>query len=120
VISGYVPAILNGERVKLILNFDNERPYGYIAGAEKVYAGDESGTQAKMLIDIGKGDRVQFICDFYNYDRTYRDSYKLGEEMVLGSETVIENTPVGDRSRCRVTYCFTDIYQQRYWTPVAP
>ncbi len=33
VMSGYVPAILNGERVNLILNFDNERPYGYIAGA---------------------------------------------------------------------------------------
>ena len=120
VISGYVPAILNGERVNLILNFDNERPYGYIAGADKVYTDGESDTQAKMLIDIGKGDRIQFICDYYDYDRTYRDSYKLGREMILGSETVIENTTIGNRERCRVTYCFTDIYQQRYWTPPAP
>ena len=32
-ITGRVPALLNGERVNLILVFDNENPYGYIAGA---------------------------------------------------------------------------------------
>ena len=61
VISGYVPAILNGEQVKLILQFDSERPYGYVAGAQKVYQGDESETQAKTLIAVGAGDIVQFI-----------------------------------------------------------
>ena len=65
VIYGYVPAILNGERVNLIVNFDSERPYGYIAGAQKVYADGESDTQAKMLIAIGKGDRIQFLCDTF-------------------------------------------------------
>ena len=118
VISGYVPAILNGERVDLILNFDNERPYGYIAGAQKVYS-DETEQQSKGLIAIGEGDEVQFVCDYYDYDGNYRDSYKLGKMITLGKEIDISNRPV-DRSKCRVTYCFTDIYQQRYWTPVAP
>ena len=55
----------------------------------------------------------------YDYDGNYRDSYKLGKMITLGKEIDISNRPV-DRSKCRVTYCFTDIYQQRYWTPVAP
>ena len=118
VISGYIPAILNGERVDLILNFDNERPDGYIAGAQKVY-GDEAGQQSKTLIAIGEGDQMQFVCDYYDYDGNYRDSYKLGEVITLGKELEIANRPV-EKSKCRVTYCFTDIYQKRYWTPVAP
>ena len=118
VISGYVPAMLNGELVNLILNFDSERPYGYIAGAQKVYT-DETEQQSKGLIAIGDGDRVQFVCDYYDYDGNYRDSYKLGKMITLGKEIDISNRPV-DRSKCKVTYCFTDIYQKRYWTPVAP
>lgn len=119
VIYGYVPAILNGERVNLILNFDSERPYGYIAGAQKVYADGESDTQAKMLIAIGKGDRIQFLCDYYDYDGNYHDSYKLGDPITLGSTYEIANTPIStDMSRCRVTYRFTDLYQKDYWTPV--
>lgn len=118
VISGYVPAFLNGERVNLILNFDSERPYGYIAGALKVYTDNESDTQAKMLIAIGKGDRIQFVCDYYDYDGNYRDTYKLGDLMTLGDEVEIVNSPISsDLSKCRVTYRFTDLYQQHYWTP---
>ena len=120
VMSGYVPAILNGERVNLILNFDIERPYGYIAGAQKVYTDGESDTQAKMMIAIGEGDRIQFVCDYYDYDGNYRDSYKLGDPITLGSTVEIVNTPISsDLSKCRVTYRFTDLYQQNYWTPVA-
>ena len=118
VITGYVPAILNGERVNLILNFDNERPLGYIAGAQKVYADSESDTQAKTMIAIGKGDRIQFICEYYDYDGIYRDTYKLGDPILLGSTVEIANTPIASETgRCRVTYRFTDVYQQNYWTP---
>jgi hypothetical protein len=119
VISGYVPAILNGERVKLMLNFDSERPFGYIAGAQKVYPETETEQQSKELIAIGKGDRVQFICDYYNYNGEYTDSYKLGNEITLGDTVMIANKKIeGDQSKCKATYCFTDIYQKRYWTPV--
>ena len=40
-ISGYVPALLNDERVELVLVFDNDNPYGYIAGARTVYLDGE-------------------------------------------------------------------------------
>ena len=118
VISGYVPAKLNDERVNLILNFDSERPDGYIAGAMKVYTDGESDTQGKMMIAIGEGDQIQFLCEYYDYDGNYRDTYKLGNPITLGSEIEIANTPIdSDRSRCKVTYRFTDLYQQQYWTP---
>ena len=119
VISGYVPAILNGERVKLMLNFDSERPFGYIAGAQKVYPETETEQQSKELIAIGKGDRVQFICDYYNYDGKYTDSYLLGHEITLGDTVMIANKKIeGEESKCKAKYCFTDIYQNKYWTPV--
>ncbi|MBQ3704957.1 MAG: peptidase C11 [Clostridia bacterium] len=115
-ITGYTPALLNGERVKLMLLFDNEHPYGVISGAQTVYHGGETEAQAKNLIQIGAGDQLQFLCDYYDYQGNYQDSFLLGNPIVLGQETEIANTPIGDR-KVKVTYCFTDYYQQRYWTP---
>ncbi|MBO7664141.1 MAG: peptidase C11 [Clostridia bacterium] len=119
VITGYVPALLNGERVNLMLAFDQDQPYGYIQGAQKVYGGTEPATQPKNYIQIGEGDRVQFICDYFDYQENYQNSYKLGREMILGANPEISNTRI-DAARCRVTYCLTDLYQQPYWTPPAP
>ena len=119
-VSGYVPAQLNGERVNLILIFDSERPEGYIAGAQKVYADKESSTEAKTLIAVGEGDEVQFLCDFYDYDGNFRDNYKFGDPITLGSEVLIGNAYLPNKmSSFRVTYRFTDIYRKEYWTPVA-
>ncbi len=118
VITGYVPALLNGERVKLILQFDSERPYGYIAGAQTAYTGDGSDTQAKTMISVGAGDTIQFICDYYDYDENYRDTYRLGDPITLMKEVEISNVPLAnDLSKCRITYSLTDIYNQNHWTP---
>ena len=119
VISGYVPAMLNGVRVNLILIFDDAHPDGYIAGAQQVYTDGETEAQAKNMISIGQGDKLRFVCDFYDYDGNYRAGYYLGSEITLGAEVEIANTPI-DKSKCKATYCFTDLYQQRYWTPVLP
>ena len=115
-ISGYIPALLNDIRVNLILIFDTDHPYGYIAGASPVYAGGETEVQAKNLIQIGQGDRLQFLCEYYDYEGNFQDTYYLGEPLTLGAETEIANTAINDKP-LKVTYCFTDYYQQRYWTP---
>lgn len=63
-ITGYVPAKLNGERVKLILIFDQENPKGYIAGAQPVYDElTETATVARGLKELRPGDTLDFICD---------------------------------------------------------
>ena len=115
-ITGYVPALLNGVRVELLLVFDNENPLGYIAGARPVYTEGETETVAKGMTELNVGDTLDFICDYYSYDGDYQDSYFLGEQMVVTENMEISNVDVGE-GNVRVTYRFTDIYNQQYWTP---
>ena len=114
-ITGRIPALLNGERVNLIVVFDNETPTGYIAGAQTDYQDEEIEVVAKNLTEIGDGDTLDFICDFYAYDGTYQDSYLMGKQMkVDGPLTVSDVTlPAGG---VRLTYRLTDLYNQAYWT----
>lgn len=115
-ITGYVPALLNGERVELMLVFDNETPHGYLAGARPVYAEGETETVAKGLTEVKVGDTLDFICDYYSYEGEYQDSYFLGEQMLVTEQMEISNVDVGE-GKVRVAYRFTDIYNQQYWTP---
>lgn len=114
-ISGYVPAYLNGERVELQLIFDNANPYGYITGAKPVYENGETETVAKSVLGLKKGDELDFLCDYFTYDGKYSDTYMLGEKMILGDEIVIGNADIGE-GNVKVTYRFTDIYNQHYWS----
>ncbi|MBR2276074.1 MAG: peptidase C11, partial [Lachnospiraceae bacterium] len=118
-ISGYVPAFLNGERVKLLLVFDEANPQGYISGAVSDYE-DEADTIAKNTIALSDGDELQFICDYYNYDGEYQDSYKLGDPITVSASDgiVIGNMDIGTSTLA--TYRLTDIYEQTYWTQVIP
>lgn len=115
-ITGHVPVLLNGERANLILVFDNENPYGYIAGARTDYVEGETETVAKGMEELQVGDTLDFICDYYSYDGEYLDSYFLGEQMTVSENMTISNVDVGEGD-VKVTYRFTDIYNQHYWTP---
>ena len=115
-ITGRVPAILNGEdRVDLIIVFNNEHPDGYIAGAYYVYGETEDPMSAKNLTELQEGDTLDFICDYYDYQGNYQDSYQLGERMTVSEEMVISNVDVGSGA-VKIMYCFTDMYNQTYWT----
>ena len=118
-ISGYAPALLNGVRVNLILQFDHERPEGYIAGAQPVYTEGETEVQSKNLIAIGKGDTVQFLCEYYDLEGNYQANYRLGKPITLGETVEIANTEIGAESTV-ATYRLTDLYQQNWWTPAVP
>ena len=115
-ITGRVPVLLNGERANLILVFDNENPHGYIAGATTDYLNGETDTVAKSMTTLNVGDTLDFVCDYYSYDGTYKDSYKVGEQMTVSEKMVISDVVIVARS-LRITYRFTDIYNQEYWTP---
>ena len=118
VMMGYVPALLNEEQVRLIVIFDDEHPYGFVAGAQPVYSEDETETVSRGLIELQDGDRLDFLCDFYSYDGAYQDSYFLGEPIIVNGALTVSDTLLG--GSCRVLYRFTDIYQQHYWTEVLP
>lgn len=114
IITGYVPALLNGKRANIILMFDDETPEGRVAGAQMTCEGAD--TTARGLVDIVKGDTLDFLCDYYTYDGVYSDSYFLGEQMTATGEWVIGNAPVGE-GKTVMTYRLTDIYGAKYWTP---
>ena len=116
VITGHVPAMLNDERVELLILFDAENPRGVITGARTVYTDGETDTVAKNMTELEVGDKLDFLCDFYDYDGNYQSSYFLGEQMSVTETMEISNVDVGD-GPVSLMYRFTDLYQQHYWTP---
>ncbi|MBQ5951882.1 MAG: peptidase C11 [Lachnospiraceae bacterium] len=126
-ISGYVPAYLTHkdedgnevkDQVRIILIWDQDHEDGYVAGAEKVYAEGETETMARGLIEIEKGDKIDFLCDYYKYDGTYQDSYMMGDPMVVGDALTISNVRLQEKAVAM--YKLTDIYGQGYFTETIP
>ena len=114
-ITGYVPALLNGERVRLVLIFDNNNPRGFIAGADPDYGEDVTETVARGLTELKEGDRIDFLCKYYSYDGDLDEGYALGDTWIYDpSDVVISNTDMG--GDYIALYRFTDIYNQSYWS----
>ncbi|PKM41307.1 MAG: peptidase C11 [Firmicutes bacterium HGW-Firmicutes-9] len=116
-ILGRVPAMLNGTRVNIILEFTNENPYGAVLGAQYDYEATETDTVMKGLVEIVAGDKIDFLCDYYNYDGSFNDAYYLGEQMTATGSWEIGNAPLGDGVNWDMAYRITDIYGGQYWTP---
>lgn len=114
-ISGYIPVLLNGDRAKLLVAFDQDNPKGYVIGAEMDYRNNETNTVAKSMTEINDGDTLDFVCDYYDYDGNYQDSYMIGEQMTVSGKLNISNVDVGDGA-VKIMYRFTDMYNQEYWT----
>ena len=117
IITGRVPAMLNDQRVDLLIVFDNENENGYVAGARAVY-GDETDMVAKAITEIQNGDIIQLLVDKYDYQQNYSDSYRFGNAITVSGAIQVSNVYLPDKTKALVTYRFTDIYDQTYWTPV--
>lgn len=120
IVSGYVPAFLNGERVELLLIFDDDNPQGAVIGARPVYEESDNDTVAKNAIALKDGDKLEFVCDYYSYEGEYQDSYYLGEPLILDMNEGIKIANMDIGKSVRAVYKLTDIYEQSYWTQVIP
>ncbi len=119
-IIGYVPAFLNDQHVNIILAFDNATPEGYIAGAKVIEEGPGSDLSVeemvKDLIPVNEGDKVDFVCDFYDYGGEFINNYFFGEQMTVSSEPEIKNYHIpGELTAC---YRLEDTDGNHYWTPL--
>lgn len=114
-ITGRVPVLYNGERAELILEFTDINPYGSVVGVRRVYNEGETNTVAKTLDPVVDGDVIDFVCDYYSYEGEYLDSYMLGEQLVVDGELQISDVYI-EEEYANLTYLFTDIYHQKYWT----
>ncbi len=153
---GRIPVLMNDQRAELLVSITEDaagKVTTSIDGVRWLVTGndDDNTTVAKSdgselrLTDGSKTLTIDFICDYYAYDGTYLDTYKLGDPIVLkgasGSDEIVPVDGEGDVSAVYVydlnkdltladaffnaeamsaTYRFTDIYGQTYWTPVIP
>jgi hypothetical protein len=116
-IRGRVPALLNGQLVDIILEFTDADPSGTVLGAQMKYDTDtQTGTVAKGLLTIAAGDEIDFLCDYYDYDGEYTDSYYLGDQYIASGQWRISNVAIGSAG-FKMTYRITDIYGNQFWTP---
>ena len=114
-ITGTVPCYVDGVRANLLLVFDSENPYGYVAGVRYDYKEGETDTIAKAYETLEDGTVIDFLCDYYTYDGTYQDTYMLGDQFIVDGDLEITNVEIGTGATS-ASYRFTDIYQQNYWT----
>ena len=111
-INGRIPALVNGEKAELWLQFTNEEPNGKVIGYTYSYDDGMAGKTAEVLEE---GDELTFICDFYSYDGEYVDSYPLNDKIVYNGKLSIGDIDISDY-KTLACYQITDIYQQNYWT----
>jgi len=109
--TGVVPVLYEDEYAEIVLRWDNENPYGYVAGWR--YVPDGITTQ-KGLFEFMNGMTFDILCDYYTYDGDYDDQYLWGEINVSG-EIIVSYEDVGDAD-CMVYYELYDIYRNTYWT----
>jgi len=108
---GTVPVKLNGSDANLLLYLDDESIE--IVGATYTY--DDVDVIAKNLEELSVGDELEFVCDYYDYDGNYLDSYILGDKFVVGENTYIGDISIDDY-KTLASYEIKDIYQQSYWS----
>ena len=118
-ITGRIPVLYNGDRAELVVEFTDSNPYGSVVGVRRIYKNGETQTLAKTMDAVSDGDVIDFICDYYSYTGEYLDSYMLGQPLTVDGELMISDVYV-DADAARLTYLFTDIYNQQYWTAPAP
>ena len=121
-ITGRMPVLLNGSRADLMIVFDSDHPYGYIAGVRSDYRNGETDTIAKSMTELAVGDEIIFLCDYYSYDGAYQDSYELSDPWTYTGDAVeISNVYIDtEGTATSALYLFTDMYCQNYWTEEIP
>ncbi len=115
VITGYVPALLNGEKIHLIISFDRDHLDGNLAGVIKMYDDSALHTRAKSVVNLQEGDLLEFTAHYYDYDGNEQESYAIGEQITVNGDLKITREEIS-RSQAVALYRFTDIYGQAYWT----
>lgn len=113
---GYIPALLNGQRVDLMVSFSNDTQSWTVLGAQICYDEDETSTVARGLIELQDGDKLDFLCSYYDYDKSFLDNYPLGETVTVDGPLVLGNLAM-DNTDYIAAFRVTDIYQNHYWTP---
>jgi hypothetical protein len=121
--TGHIPARLTRtadgttftQLVYLEVAFDDEGN-AEITGARPMFE-EGSDTVAKGGITIGKGDVLEFLCDYYSLDGSFDSTWTMGEPLKVGAEGLSLEYLALENTNISVTYRLTDIYGNHFWTP---
>lgn len=118
IVTGYIPVLYNGERARLIVTFTNSDVTSVVVQMD--YSRDENPSDiAAKTAEIQEGDEIVLIADYYDYDGTYQDTYKISDTLVATADGFdISDVELQDPGSANACYRITDIYNQTYWTPV--
>ena len=115
----FIPALLNGERVNLIIEFNEETGEDRVLGAQTMTA---SGVIGKGYTEMNGGDIITLLCDYYDYKGSFQSQYTLGDPIIVpedGTLHIVNMELTGSEDmRMLYTYRLTDLYQAHYWLPV--
>ena len=113
----YTPVLLNGERVNLILEFNEETGIDSVLGAQGV---TPTGVVGKGYRELNPGEIIQPVCDYFTYDGTFLSQYTLGEPFVVPEDgrLTVANMEITGGARMLYTARLTDYYQANYWLPM--
>ena len=115
----FIPALLNGERVNLIIAFNEETGEDRVLGAQGVTS---TGVIGKGYKEMNGGDIITLVCDYYDYNGVFQAQYTLGDPVIVpedGVLTIVNKELTGSEDmRMLYTYRLTDLYQAHYWLPL--
>ena len=103
--------------VYLDVVFDAANPDGAIVGARPMYADGETDGVAKGDIQIGSGDVLEFLCDYYTLDGEFDSAWRLGDPLTVGADGLKLEYLALDNDSYSVTWRITDMYGNHYWLP---
>ncbi len=113
----FTPVLLNGERVNLVIEFNEETGLDTVLGAMDV---TPTGVQGKGYRELNPGDIIQPVCDYFTYDGTFESQYTLGDPFIVpdDAQLAVSNKTVTGGDRMLYTVRLTDYYQANYWLPM--
>ena len=62
---------------------------------------------------LQRGDKIEFLCDFYGYDGSYQSSHVLGTALTVTGNLKLENFKITNPAV--PSFRITDIYGNHYW-----
>ena len=113
----FTPVLLNGERVNLILEFNEETGNDSVLGVQDV---TPTGVVGKGYRELEPGDIIQPVCDYFAYDGTFQSQYTLGDPFIVpdDGQLAVANMTITGGDRMLYTARLTDNYQANYWLPM--
>lgn len=110
--TGRIPVLVNGKYANLITMIDDEE--ATVVGISYDYKEDVD-VVAKNLSEFAEGDVIVPVCDYYDYDGNFVDGFEMDDKLTVSDTVYLGDKELGSY-KTLISYEFTDIYGQKYYS----